>query len=46
MHLQQVEHGVLTILGGYKGLGRLYRGMISPTGKQYSLQGDGKRSDR
>jgi hypothetical protein len=29
--LQQVEHGVLTILGGYKGLGRLYRGMISPT---------------
>ena len=39
--LQQVEHGVLTILGGYKGLGRLYRGMISPTRKQYSLQGDG-----
>ena len=44
--LQQVEHGVLTILGGYKGLGRLYRGMISPTRKQYGLQGDGKRSDR
>jgi hypothetical protein len=39
--LQQVEHGVLTILGGYKGLGRLYRGMISPTGKQYGLMGDG-----
>lgn len=39
--LQQVEHGILTILGGYKGLGRLYRGMISPTTKQYSLQGDG-----
>jgi hypothetical protein len=39
--LQQVEHGVLTILGGYKGLGRLYRGMINPTRKQYSLQGDG-----
>lgn len=39
--LQQVEHGVLTILGGYKGLGRLYDGMISPTGKQYGLQGDG-----
>ena len=38
--LQHVEHGVLTILGGYKGLGRLYRGMISPTTKQYSLQGD------
>jgi hypothetical protein len=39
--LQQVEHGVLTILGGYKGLGRFYRGMISPTIKQYVLQGDG-----
>jgi|WetSurMetagenome_2_1015567.scaffolds.fasta_scaffold00169_5 endoglucanase len=39
--LQQVEHGVLTILGGYKGLGRLYDGMISPTHKQYGLQGDG-----
>jgi len=39
--LQQVEHGVLTILGGYRGMGRLYRGMISPTNKQYGLQGDG-----
>jgi hypothetical protein len=39
--LQQAEHGVYTILGGYKGLGRLYRGMINPTRKQYSLQGDG-----
>jgi endoglucanase len=39
--LEQVEHGILTILGGYKGLGRFYRGMISPTGKQYGLQGDG-----
>ncbi len=38
--LEQVEHGVLTILGGYKGLGRFYRGMISPTRKQYSLTGD------
>ncbi|MDP4221822.1 MAG: glycoside hydrolase family 9 protein [Bacteroidota bacterium] len=39
--LQQVEHGVYTILGGYKGMGRLYRGMINPTRKQYGLQGDG-----
>jgi len=39
--LQQVEHGIYTILGGYKGLGRLYRGMINPTRKQYSLTGDG-----
>jgi len=39
--LEQAEHGVLTILGGYQGLGRFYRGMISPTKKQYGLQGDG-----
>lgn len=38
--LQQVEHGVLTILGGYKSLGRLYRGIIVPTLKQYVLLGD------
>jgi len=39
--LQQVEHGVLTILGGYKNLGRLYRGIICPTLRQYVLLGDG-----
>jgi len=39
--LQQIEHGVLTIIGGYKALGRLYRGIICPTGRQYSLLGDG-----
>jgi len=40
-YLQQVEHGVLTVLGGYRGLGRLYDGIICRTGKQYGLQGDG-----
>jgi endoglucanase len=39
--LQQIEHGVLTILGGYKNLGRLYRGIICPTLRQYVLLGDG-----
>ncbi|MDY0099578.1 MAG: glycoside hydrolase family 9 protein [Bacteroidales bacterium] len=40
--LQQAEHGIYTILGGWKGLGgRLYRGIISPTRKQYGLTGDG-----
>ncbi len=39
--LQQVEHGVLTVLGGYRGLGRLYDGIICRTGKQYGLKGDG-----
>jgi endoglucanase len=38
--LQQVEHGILTILGGYKALGRLYRGIIVPTLPQYVLLGD------
>jgi hypothetical protein len=38
--LQQTEHGVLTILGGYKALGRLYRGIICPTIRQYVLLGD------
>lgn len=38
--LQQIEHGVLTVLGGYKALGRLYRGIIVPTKRQYVLLGD------
>jgi len=39
--LQQIEHGVLSILGGYRSLGRLYRGIICPTIPQYVLLGDG-----
>lgn len=38
--LQQVEHGVLTILGGYHSLGRLYRGIIVPSLRQYVHLGD------
>lgn len=38
--LQQVEHGVLTILAGYRQLGRLYRGIIVPTLRQYVHLGD------
>lgn len=38
--LQQVEHGILSILGGYRALGRLYRGIIVPTLAQYVLIGD------
>ena len=38
--LQQIEHGVLTILGSYRGLGRLYRGIIVPTLPQYVLVGE------
>lgn len=38
--LQQVEHGVLTILGGYENLGRIYRGIICNSLRQYVLLGD------
>ncbi len=38
--LEQVEHGVLTILGGYRAMGRVYRGMQEATLQQYVLLGD------
>jgi hypothetical protein len=38
--LQQVEHGLLSIIGGYKAMGRFYRGIIEPTLRQYTLLGD------
>ncbi len=38
--LQQVEHGVLSILGSYRGMGRLYRGIIVPMLQQYVLLGE------
>lgn len=38
--LQQIEHGVLSLVGGYGTLGRLYRGIIEPTRRQYSHLGD------
>ncbi|NLZ95819.1 MAG: glycoside hydrolase, partial [Bacteroidales bacterium] len=38
--LQQVENGVLTVVGGYKALGRLYRGIICNNLRQYVMLGD------
>jgi endoglucanase len=38
--LQQVEHGVLTLLGSYKSMGRFYRGIITPTLSQYVMMDD------
>lgn len=38
---QQVEHGLLSVVGAYESLGRLYRGIITPTLRQYVLLGDG-----
>lgn len=37
--LQQIEHGILTILGGYRSMGRVYRGMQEATLEQYVLLG-------
>jgi hypothetical protein len=39
--LQQIEHGALSVVGGYRNLGRLFRGIICPTLRQYVLLGDG-----
>lgn len=38
--LQQVEHGTLNVLAGYRALGRLFRGVISNNLRQYVLLGD------
>jgi len=40
--LQQIEHGALSIIGGYKSMNRFYRGIIVPTKRQYVLLGDPK----
>ncbi|UCG28781.1 MAG: glycoside hydrolase family 9 protein [Bacteroidales bacterium] len=38
--IQQIEHGLASVLGGYRTLGRLYRGIICPTLRQYVMLGD------
>jgi len=38
--LQQVEHGALAVLGGWKALGRLFRGIIAANLRQYVMLGD------
>jgi hypothetical protein len=42
--LQQIEHGVLTVLGSYRAMGRFYRGIITPTLHQYTMLGDESNS--
>ena len=37
---QQIEHGLLSIVGGYQSMGRFYRGIIEPTIQQYVVLGD------
>ena len=38
---QQIEHGVLSVVAGYRAMGRLYRGIICNDLRQYVLLGDG-----
>ena len=38
--LQQIENGALSVIAGYRSLGRFYRGIMSPSLKQYVLMGD------
>jgi hypothetical protein len=38
--LQQIEHGVITIVGGYNSMGRLYRGIQDASLHQYTFLGD------
>ena len=38
--IQQIEHGLLSVLGGYHAMGRTYRGIIEATLPQYVLLGD------
>jgi endoglucanase len=38
--IQQIEHGLLSVLGGYNAMGRTYRGIIEATLPQYVLLGD------
>ncbi|MCD7977630.1 MAG: glycoside hydrolase family 9 protein [Tannerellaceae bacterium] len=38
--LQQIENGALTVVGGYRALGRLYRGIITNNLRDYVLLGD------
>lgn len=38
--IQQIEHGLLSVVGGYKSMGRIYRGIIEPHLAQYTLLGD------
>ena len=38
--LQQVENGAITVVRSYQALGRLYRGIICSTLRQYAMLGD------
>jgi hypothetical protein len=38
--LQQIEHGILSVVGGYNSMGRLYRGIQDATLHQYTFLGD------
>lgn len=39
--IQQIEHGLASVLGAYRSMGRLYRGIICSDLRQYVMLGDG-----
>jgi endoglucanase len=42
--IQQIEHGLLSVMGSYRAFGRVYRGIQDATLKQYTLLGDASSS--
>jgi endoglucanase len=38
--LQQIEHGLLSVLGGYRAMGRVYRGIQDASLRQYVMLGE------
>lgn len=38
--IQQIEHGLSSVLGAYRSMGRLYRGIIASDLRQYVMLGD------
>ncbi|MBN1132095.1 MAG: glycoside hydrolase family 9 protein [Bacteroidales bacterium] len=38
--IQQIEHGLASVLGAYRSMGRLYRGIICSNLRQYVMLGD------
>ncbi|RST30209.1 glycoside hydrolase [Sphingomonas ginkgonis] len=38
--LQQLEHGLLSVLGGYRAMGRVYRGIQDVSLRQYAMLGE------
>lgn len=42
--VQQIEHGLLSVLGGYRAMGRVYRGVQDASLRQYVMLGEAQNS--